>query len=157
MALSFTANGRKVSTGGDPLARLSEVLRQQLGLTGLKEGCLEGECGACTILMDGTPVHACLMLAFQAQGRDIVTVEGLSGPGTLSCLQAVFVNEGAVQCGYCTPGMVMAAEGLLRANPAPGMEDIRHALAGNICRCTGYENIVRAISVEAERRKGSRT
>lgn len=153
MALSFTVNGRNVSMDGDPLARLSEVLRQQLGLTGLKEGCLEGECGACTILIDGSPVHACLMLAFQAQGRDIVTVEGLGGSGTLSRLQTIFVEEGAVQCGYCTPGMVMAAEGLLRANPAPSTDDIRHALAGNICRCTGYENIVRAVSAEAERRR----
>ncbi len=156
MALSFTVNGRKVSTGSDPLARLSEVLRQEFGLTGLKEGCLEGECGACTVLVDGAPVHACLMLAFQAQGRDIGTVEGLGGSGTLSSLQAAFVEDGAVQCGFCTPGMVMAAEGLLRANPAPGTEDIRHALAGNICRCTGYENIVRAVSAEAERRREAR-
>ncbi len=96
------------------------------------------------------------MLAFQAQGRDIVTVEGLGGSGTLSSLQAAFVEDGAVQCGFCTPGMVMAAEGLLRANPAPGTEDIRHALAGNICRCTGYENIVRAVSAEAERRREAR-
>lgn len=157
MALSLKINGREVLVDSDPLARLSHVLREGLGLTGLKEGCLEGECGACTILVDGAPVHACLMLAFQAQGRDIVTIEGLAGPGLLSRLQAAFVDVGAVQCGYCTPGMVMAAEGLLRANPAPGNEDIRRALAGNICRCTGYENIVRAVSAEAERRGGART
>ncbi len=156
MALSFKVNGRTVSVTGDPMARLSEVLRQELRLTALKEGCLEGECGACTILVDGMPVHGCLILAFQAQGRDIVTVEGLNGSGGLSRLQAAFVEVGAVQCGYCTPGMVMAAEGLLRANSAPSTDEIRHALAGNVCRCTGYENIIRAVSTEAERRRQAR-
>lgn len=152
MVLSLKINGRTVSVGGDPTARLSHILREELGLTGLKEGCLEGECGACTILVDGAPVHACLMLAFQAQGRDILTVEGLDEGGLRAGLQAAFVAGGAVQCGYCTPGMVMAAEGLLRANPAPSADEIRHALAGNICRCTGYDSIVRAVAAEAERR-----
>jgi len=152
MALSLNINGRPVSVGGEPTARLSHILRHELGLTGLKEGCLEGECGACTILVDGAPVHACLMLAFQAQGRDIVTIEGVDQDGLRAGLQAAFVAGGAVQCGYCTPGMVMAAEGLLKANPAPSIDEIRHALAGNICRCTGYDSIVRVVSAEAERR-----
>jgi len=157
MVLVLNVNGRSVSVTGDPTARLSHILRDELGLTGLKEGCLEGECGACTILVDGAPVHACLMLAFQAQGREIVTVEGADRNGLRAGLQAAFVTGGAVQCGYCTPGMVMAAEGLLRANPAPSADKIRHALAGNICRCTGYDSIVRAIAAEAARRRGART
>lgn len=149
MVLILNVNGRSVSVTGDPTARLSHVLRDELGLTGLKEGCIEGECGACTILVDGAPVHACLMLAFQAQGREIVTVEGTDRDGLRAGLQAAFVAGGAVQCGYCTPGMVMAAEGLLRANPAPSTDEIRHALAGNICRCTGYEPIINAILAAA--------
>ncbi|MBN9039244.1 MAG: (2Fe-2S)-binding protein [Rhizobiales bacterium] len=157
MVMILNVNGRSVSVTGDPTARLSHVLRDELGLTGLKEGCLEGECGACTILVDGAPVHACLMLAFQAQGREIVTVEGTDRDGLRAGLQAAFVAGGAVQCGYCTPGMVMAAEGLLKANPAPSTDEIRHALAGNICRCTGHDSIVRAVAAEAARRREART
>ena len=157
MVLSLKINGRMVSAGGDPTARLSHILREELGLTGLKEGCLEGECGACTVLINGAPVHACLTLAFQAQGRDIVTIEGMDEDGLRAVLQAAFVESGAVQCGYCTPGMVMAADGLLMANPAPSTDEIRHALAGNICRCTGYDSIVRAVAAEAGRRGEART
>jgi aerobic-type carbon monoxide dehydrogenase small subunit (CoxS/CutS family) len=156
MALSLKINGSPVSVASDPLARLSHILREYLGLTGLKEGCLEGECGACTVLFDDRPVHACLVLGFQAQGHDITTIEGLGESGAPGRLQTGFVEGGAVQCGYCTPGMTMAAEGLLRANPAPGAEEIRHALAGNICRCTGFDSIVRAIAAEAGRRKDGR-
>ncbi len=129
-----------------PLDKLSRVLRNSLGLTGLKEGCLEGECGACTVLIGDKPVNACLMLAFQADGQKITTIEGLENPdGSLSILQQAFLNKGAVQCGYCTPGMVMAACGLLRQNPHPDENQIRHALAGNLCRCTGFQNIIEAV------------
>lgn len=152
MKLTLRINGSVVEQDADPLAPLSEFLRQVLGLTGLKEGCCEGECGACTILMDGAPVHACLMLTFQAHEREITTVEGLGDAGVLTDLQAQFAAAGAVQCGYCTPGIIMSAEGLLRSTLTPSDEEIRHALAGNICRCTGFETIVRAVAAEAARR-----
>lgn len=153
MPLTLFVNDQEFSAEAAPLARLSTVLREALGLTGVKEGCCEGECGACTVLMDGRPVHACLTPAFQARGARITTVEGLAGNRLLSGLQEAFLSRGAVQCGYCTPGMVMAAEGLLRTNPAPGDAEIRHALAGNICRCTGFQTIVDAIADEAARRR----
>ncbi|MCP4236202.1 MAG: (2Fe-2S)-binding protein, partial [Aestuariibacter sp.] len=125
-------------------------LRNQLGLTGLKVGCGEGECGACTVLLDDEPVNACLVLAFQAAGRRITTIEGLTGPdGTLSALQKSFIEHGAVQCGYCSAGMVLASEGLLRRNPSPDDSEIRNALAGNICRCTGFLSIIEAVKALA--------
>ncbi len=125
---------------------LSHFLRRAAGLTGVKIGCGEGECGACTVLMDEQPVNSCLILAFQAEGSEITTIEGLEGTdGTLSPLQQAFLDHGAVQCGYCTPGMVLACEGLLRRNPNPDDAQIRRALAGNICRCTGFLNIIRAV------------
>ena len=145
--IALCVNGRRVEAAVAPAVRLSAFLRE-LGLTGLKEGCCEGECGACAVLFDGMPVNSCLVLAFQADGHGVVTVEGLSAGGP-SRLQRTLVEFGAVQCGYCMPGMVTAAEGLLGANPAPGEEDIRAALAGNLCRCTGFETIVRAIAAEA--------
>lgn len=126
--------------------KLSHVLRRTLGLTGLKEGCLEGECGACTVLIDDEPVNSCLVLAFQVAGREITTIEGLERPdGALSPLQQAFLDKGAVQCGYCTPGMVMAAQGLLNQNSDADEREIRHALAGNLCRCTGFQSIVEAV------------
>ena len=149
---SFRVNGDSVEANLAPTLRLSTFLRQSLGLTGLKEGCCEGECGACTILLDGQPVNSCLMLAAQADGREIITIEGLSANGPTR-LQRTFLETGAVQCGYCTPGMIMAAEGLLRANAAPSHEEIRSALAGNICRCTGFETIVLAVAAEATARR----
>ncbi|WP_413873353.1 (2Fe-2S)-binding protein [Albidovulum sp.] len=149
-------NGAAEQVPADPAQRLSSALRAH-GLTGLKEGCLEGECGACTVLLDDEPVCSCLMLAAQAAGRRIETVEGLAGGSGPSDLQRAFVVEGAVQCGYCTPGMIIAAEGLLRRTPDPTEAEIRRAIAGNICRCTGYANIVRAIARTArERRAGER-
>jgi aerobic-type carbon monoxide dehydrogenase small subunit (CoxS/CutS family) len=157
VTLTFNVNGREIASDADPLKRLSRILREDLGLTGLKEGCCEGECGACTVLMDGAAVHACLVLGFQAEGHDITTIEGLGDAGRLTYLQATFVATGAVQCGYCTPGMVMSAEALLRAKSDPDADDIRHALAGNICRCTGFDSIVRAVATEASRRRDSRT
>lgn len=129
MRISLRVNGERVETALAPTTRLSTLLRESLRLTGLKEGCCEGECGACTVLVDGRPVNSCLMLAFQAEGRDVVTIEGVSVDG-INGLQRAFVDAGAVQCGYCTPGMVMAAEGLLRANADPDESEIRHALAG---------------------------
>ncbi|MCP4469310.1 MAG: (2Fe-2S)-binding protein [Gammaproteobacteria bacterium] len=125
---------------------LAQYLRNRPGLTGLKTGCGEGECGACTVLIDDQPVNSCLVLAFQVEGRRITTIEGLeSADGTLSALQQAFIDHGAVQCGYCIPGMVIASEGLLRRNPTPDDTEIRRALAGNICRCTGFLNIIKAV------------
>lgn len=153
MQIRLIINGRAHQVVVDPRRRLSQFLREDLGLTGLKEGCKEGECGACTVLVDGQPVNSCLMLAFQADGLEITTIEGLTeSGGTPSSLQQAFVAHGAVQCGFCTPGMVMAAEGLLRGTPAPGELEIRHALAGNLCRCTGYQTIIEAVVAEARRR-----
>jgi len=154
--IDLVLNGRPARLAAGAATRLSAALRDH-GLTGLKEGCLEGECGACTVLLDGAPVCACLMLAGQAAGRQVVTVEGLApAPGALSDLQRAFVEEGAVQCGYCMPGMVMAAEGLLAADPGADEAAIRRAVAGNLCRCTGYATIVRAIARTAAGRRAAR-
>lgn len=154
-AVTFLVNGHEVRLSVPPSARLSAVLREGLGLTGLKEGCREGECGACTVLMNGVAVNACLVPAFQVEGARIETVEGLAPEGAMSDLQAAFLAHGAVQCGFCTPGMVMAAEGLLRANPQPDAAAIAHALAGNLCRCTGFQAIVAAVADAARRRAGN--
>jgi carbon-monoxide dehydrogenase small subunit len=124
---------------------LLELLRNELGLSGTKEGCGTGECGACTVLLDGKPVNSCLMLAVDAEGREVTTVEGLEKEGKLHPLQEAFVEEGAVQCGFCTAGMLMAAKGLLEENAHPTEEEIRRGISGNLCRCTGYVRIVRAI------------
>ena len=124
---------------------LLEVLRDQLNITGPKECCGVGECGACTILMDGKAVNACLILAVEADGSEIITIEGLGGPNSLSPMQKAFVDAGAVQCGFCTPGMIMAAQYLINTNPNPTEEDVRVALAGNLCRCTGYSRIFEAV------------
>ena len=158
MQITLTLNGAPTQIEAAPGTRLSTALRDH-GLTGLKEGCLEGECGACTVLLDGAPVCSCLTLAAQAQGLRVETVEGLANPdGQPSDLQRAFVEEGAVQCGYCTPGMVVAAEGLLRSNPDPTEAEVRRAIAGNICRCTGYVGILRAIlRTAASRRAGAAT
>ncbi|THF55528.1 (2Fe-2S)-binding protein [Mesorhizobium composti] len=157
LTLLLRINGLTLRIDADPMTRLSRILRDELGLTGLKEGCCEGECGACTVLVDGLPVNACLVLGFQAQDRNITTVEGLREAGKLAGLQEAFLTYGAVQCGYCSPGMVMAAEGFLRANTDPSAGEIRHALAGNLCRCTGFETIVQAVASEAARRERVRT
>jgi carbon-monoxide dehydrogenase small subunit len=124
---------------------LLEVLREKLSLTGTKEACGTGECGACTVLIDGAPVLACLTLAIEAQGRKVTTIEGLSADGKLTRMQRVFIEHGAVQCGFCTPGMILTATSLLANNPGAGREEIQKALEGNLCRCTGYNKIIEAI------------
>lgn len=129
----------------EPTARLIDVLRHDLGLTGTKEGCGEGECGACTVLVDDLAVNSCLMLATQVRGRSVLTVEGLARSGEMDELQRQFVAAGAIQCGFCTPGMLMSGKALLLRNPHPSEEEIRIALAGNLCRCTGYSAIVTAV------------
>ena len=145
MQLLLMVNGMTYEVDARPTARLLDVLRDQLGLTGTKEGCAEGECGACTVIVDGKAVNSCVMLAVQARGKEVLTVEGLAEDGQLDLLQQKFVEYGAVQCGYCTPGMLMSAKALLMANPVPSDQDIRIALAGNLCRCTGYSAIVAAV------------
>jgi len=145
MELLLTVNGSLYEVNVHPTARLLDVLREDLGFTGTKEGCAEGECGACTVLVDGKAVASCVMLAVQARGKEIVTVEGLARDGELDLLQQKFVEYGAVQCGFCTPGMLMSAKALLLANPVPSDQDIRVALAGNLCRCTGYSAIIAAV------------
>lgn len=132
---------------------LLEYLRGSLGLKGVKEGCGVGDCGACTVLLDGKPVNACLTLAVEADGCEILTIEGLCRDGKLSELQQAFIELGAVQCGYCSPGMILTAQGLLAENPNPTEQDVRRALAGNLCRCTGYDSIVTAVLDVAGKRK----
>jgi carbon-monoxide dehydrogenase small subunit len=143
--LTMTLNGEEVTVQVEPSALLVEVLRDQLDLTGTKVACGEGECGACTVLLDGKPVNSCLVPALKAQGRDVLTVEGLAPLGELHPLQKAFVEHGAVQCGYCTPGMLMSAKALLDHNPNPTEDEVRLAISGNLCRCTGYAKIVEAI------------
>jgi len=145
MQISLDVNGRTYALEIEPQETLLHVLRGRLGLTGTKANCEEGECGACTVLMDGQPVNSCLLLAARAQGSRIQTIEGLTQDGRHTRLQQAFTREGAIQCGYCTPGFLVAAAALLDANPAPTDEDIVFALSGNICRCTGYTKILKAI------------
>lgn len=133
---------------------LLQVLRDQLDITGSKECCGVGECGACTILLDGKAVNACLILAVEADGTEVVTIEGLGGPSNLSPMQKAFDEAGAVQCGFCTPGMIMAAQYLINNNPNPTEEDVRVALAGNLCRCTGYARIIDAVLIAAKQVQG---
>jgi carbon-monoxide dehydrogenase small subunit len=151
MQLVLSVNGMAYEVDVRPTARLLDVLRDQLGLTGTKEGCAEGECGACTVIVDGKAVNSCVMLAIQARGKEILTVEGLARDGELDVLQQKFVEYGAVQCGYCTPGMLMSAKALLMGNPVPSEQDIRIAFAGNLCRCTGYTAIVAAVKAASGR------
>ena len=144
--LTCTVNGEEVSTLADTRDTLLDLLRDRLGLTGTKEGCGNGNCGTCTVLLDGAPVNACLVLALEAPGRQITTIEGLSDGETLHPLQQALVQHGGTQCGFCTPGIVLSAKALLDANPKPTEEEIRRAIAGNLCRCTGYGKIVEAIA-----------
>ncbi|MGI6366464.1 MAG: (2Fe-2S)-binding protein [Bacillota bacterium] len=151
--ITLTVNGKEYTVQVDAELRLVDLLRNHLRLLGAKEGCGKGECGSCTVLMDGKSVASCLVLAVQADGADIVTVEGLGGGDALHPLQDAFIRHGAVQCGYCTPGMLMSAKYLLDTNPRPSREEIRAAIAGNLCRCTGYTKIIDAIQAVAEGRE----
>jgi carbon-monoxide dehydrogenase small subunit len=154
MRVELTVNG-VARTADDvwPGESLLFTLRERLGLPGTKNACEQGECGSCTVLLDGEPVCSCLVAAPQAQGRDVVTVEGLAGPDELHPVQEAFVTAGAVQCGFCTPGLVVMAADLLRRHPDPTDPEIREALAGNLCRCTGYEKIIDAVHLAAADRR----
>ena len=147
-------NGRAMSLEAYPMARLLDVLREQAGLTGTKEGCGEGECGACSIEMDGALVNSCLIPALQADGATIRTIEGLAHAFELSAVQQAFLVHGGAQCGICTPGMILAAVHLLDKKPEPTLPEIREGLAGNLCRCTGYMQIFEAVATAARRRVG---
>jgi carbon-monoxide dehydrogenase small subunit len=144
-SIAITVNGFQESLDVPSNLTLLQLLREKLALTGAKNGCAAGECGACTVMMDGEPVNACMVLAVEADGAEILTVEGLAQGGRLDVLQQAFIDEGGVQCGFCTPGMLISARALLDRNPRPSEEEIREALVGNLCRCTGYTRIVRAV------------
>lgn len=145
MLLTFKVNGVTRSLEVSPAKRLLDILREDLQLTGTKEGCGEGECGACTVILDGEAVHSCLCVAAQLEGSEVITIEGLEENGELSIIQNAFYEEIAVQCGFCTTGMIMSTKALLMHNPHPNEEEIRIALSGNICRCSGYTQIIRAV------------
>ncbi|MDY0095499.1 MAG: (2Fe-2S)-binding protein [Candidatus Vecturithrix sp.] len=150
MNLQFTVNGKEIQLEVEDSMRLLDILRLELGLTGTKEGCGVGECGACTVIMNGDAVCSCLILAAQAQGAIVETVENLEQDGVLSRLQQAFLDHGAIQCGFCTPGMLMSAKALLDKNPHPSEEEIRQALEGNLCRCTGYIPILDAVKAATQ-------
>ena len=152
--IRFTFNGRAVATEVHPIARLIDVIRDELRDTSVKEGCGEGECGACSVLMDGKLVNTCILPAAAAEGREIVTMDGFSKTPRGRILIDAFAAEGAVQCGFCIPGMVLAGEAFLAGNPAPDEAEIRTAISGNLCRCTGYDLIVNAIETAAKNGEG---
>jgi carbon-monoxide dehydrogenase small subunit len=147
--VKLTVNGKLYELTVPPWETLVEVIRDDLGLTGTKEGCGLGECGACTVIMDGKTVNSCLVLAVEADGKQITTIEGLAGD-QLHPLQQAFIDHGGLQCGFCTPGMIMSAKALLEENPAPSEEAIRRGIAGNLCRCTGYTKIIESIKAAAK-------
>ena len=155
--ISFQLNGSEVKVSVNGHHRLIDVLRGQLGQTGTKEGCGEGECGACTVIIDGRAVNSCLYPALEVEGKSVTTIEGLRGPkNELSVIQQAFVEHGAIQCGFCTPGMIMSAKALIDSNPDPSEKDIQDALLGNLCRCTGYVQIVEAVKKAAAQLKGKK-
>ena len=150
-AVALSVNGESHSLGVRPLQTLLDVLRNRLDLTGTKLGCNQGVCGACTVLIDGRPARACLVLAASCGGRAVTTIEGLADGAGLSAIQQAFVEAGAVQCGFCTPGMIIATKALLDENPKPSVDEIREGIAGNLCRCSGYVKIVDAVRLASER------
>jgi len=149
--INLTINGREHEIAVEPRWTLLETVRRQLGLTGTKEGCGTGDCGACSLFVDGRLITSCCMLGVQADGREVTTIEGLASNGDLHRVQQAFIDTGGVQCGFCTPGMIMATKNLLDNNPSPNLDQIRHGLAGNLCRCTGYAKIYEAVQAAGKR------
>jgi len=156
MNLTITINGKKQRLQTPPDRRLIDLLREDLHLTGTKEGCGSGECGACTVLLNGKPVNSCLMWACQIEGADVVTIEGITPEHGLHPIQEAFVKEGAIQCGFCTPGMILTTLAFLCENPDPSSEDIHQALSGNLCRCTGYAKIFQAVTTATEKLRANK-
>ncbi len=152
--ISLTVNGRKVDVAVSPSETLAEFLRTRLSLSGTKEGCDSGDCGACTVTLNGKAVNSCLVLAIETNGGSVTTIEGLNSAGQLHPLQQAFIDNGTVQCGFCAPGMIMSAKALLDEIPNPSEDDIRLGLAGNLCRCSGYVNIIRAVTAAAKQLRG---
>ncbi len=150
MKITSTINRKKYELDVNPNLRLLDILRDVIGLTGTKESCGEGECGACTVIMNGKTANSCLVLASQIDGQEIITIEGLKENGEYDVLQTKFVENGAVQCGFCTPGMILSSKVLLMKNPNPSEDEIRRALEGNLCRCTGYVKIIAAVKAAAK-------
>jgi carbon-monoxide dehydrogenase small subunit len=155
--LSLSVNGERHEVRTEPHRTLLDVLRTDLGFTGTKENCLEAECGVCTVLLDGAAMNACILLAAECQGREVLTIEGLAREGSLHPLQQAFIDHGAVQCGYCIPGMILAAKAYLDEHPSPTEAQVREALAGNLCRCTGYQKIAEAVLAAAGELASRRT
>lgn len=153
--IQITINGELVEAAVEPNQTLLQFLRDDLDLTGTKHGCGLGDCGACTVILDGKPVNSCLVLAVQANGREVLTIEGLAENGKLHPIQQSFVDKGAIQCGFCTPGMILSAKALLDENPKPSELEIRTAISGNLCRCTGYQKIVEAVKDAADTIEGT--
>jgi carbon-monoxide dehydrogenase small subunit len=150
--LKINVNGKDIEREIDDQLRLLDFIRDELNLTGTKEGCGEGECGACTVILDGKAIDSCLILAAQCQGKKVVTIEGLDrADGTIHPIQEAFLENGAVQCGYCIPGMVLSAKALLDERPTPSDDDIKESISGNLCRCTGYDRIVKSIKVASDK------
>ncbi len=146
LAITLVVNDQEYELMAAPNRTLSQVLREDLGLTGTKQGCQVGDCGSCTVLLDGQPVNSCLVLAVQVSGRRVDTIEGVADGNRLHPIQEAMVEHGAIQCGFCTPGMILSAKSLLERNPSPSTGEIRQALSGNLCRCTGYQKIVEAVA-----------
>jgi len=155
--LKINVNNKDYEIEIDEEERLIDLLRDELRLTGVKEGCSEGECGACSVILDGKLVNSCLIMAFQANDSKVVTIEGLSEGDNINYIQKAFIEAGAVQCGYCTPGMILAAKAILDKNPNPSRDEIRMGISGNLCRCTGYEKIVEAIELAGRYLNGTKT
>ncbi len=151
MKVEFKLNGKKVNVDADPASRLLDVLREKFGLTGVKEGCGEGECGACAVLLDGRLVHSCLVPLANVIGKEVITIEGLKNTKEYKIIEEALLDAGSVQCGFCTPGFVMAIYALLKSNPQPDDEEIRKGISGNLCRCTGYQMIIDGVKLAAKR------
>ncbi len=152
--INFTLNGKPVSIEADAAEILVDTLRERFGLTGTKKSCGTGDCGACTVLLDGRAVRSCILLTAMVDGKDVLTIEGLGDEENVHPIQQAFIDEGAIQCGYCTPGMILATKALLDRIPNPSTEEIKEALSGNLCRCTGYEKIIRAVETAARKLNG---